>query len=80
MAAGGKPGNRRPASANAGVSTSRIVFCDLRCGSADFARTEALDGSCRTFVSVWCRQLKRHVTKNAPCEVRYGRRRPTTGF
>ena len=29
---------------------------------------------------MWCRKLKRHVTKNAPCEVQYGRRRPTTGF
>ena len=66
--------------ANAGVSTSRIRFCDLRCTHADFARTTALDGSCRTFMSVWCRQLRRHVTKNAPCEARYGRRRPTTGF
>ena len=66
--------------ANAGVSTSRIPFCDLRCASADFARTAALDGSCRTFMSVWCRKLRRHVTKNAPCEARFGRRRPTTGF
>ena len=65
---------------NAGVTTSRSLFCDLRCPSADFARTEALDGSCRTFVSVWCGKLGRHVTKNAPCEARYGRRRPTTGF
>lgn len=68
------------AAANAGVTTSRIVFCDLRCEGADFARADALDGSCRTFMSVWCNQLGRHVTKNAPCEARYGRRRPTTGF
>ena len=66
--------------ANAGVSTSRITFCDLRCASADFAKTAALDGSCRTFMSVWCRTLHRQVPKNAPCEARYGRRRPTTGF
>ena len=65
---------------NAGVTTSSALFCDLRCPSADFARTTALDGSCRTFVSVWCGKLERHVTKNAPCEARYGRRRPTTGF
>ncbi|MGE5255338.1 MAG: hypothetical protein ACM3KE_01635 [Hyphomicrobiales bacterium] len=65
---------------NAGVTTSRIVFCDLRCERADFARADALDGSCRTFMSVWCGRLGRHVTKNAPCEARYGRRRPTTGF
>jgi len=66
--------------ANAGVTTSRITFCDLRCDCADFAQTAGLDGSCRTFMSVWCRKLRRHVTKNAPCEARYGRRRPTTGF
>jgi hypothetical protein len=66
--------------ANAGVTTSRITFCDLRCDCADFAKTAGLDGSCRTFMSVWCRKLRRHVTKNAPCEARYGRRRPTTGF
>jgi len=68
---------RRP---NAGVTTSRAVFCDLRCAAAEFARSAALDGSCRTFMSLWCRKLGRHVTKNAPCEARYGRRRPTTGF
>lgn len=66
--------------ANAGVTTSRITFCDLRCDCADFAKTAGLDGSCRTFMSVWCHKLMRHVTKNAPCEARYGRRRPTTGF
>ncbi len=66
--------------ANAGVTTSRITFCDLRCDCADFAKTAGLDGSCRTFMSVWCRKLSRHVTKNAPCEARFGRRRPTTGF
>jgi hypothetical protein len=70
---------QRPA-ANAGVTTSRITFCDLRCDCADFAKTAGLDGSCHTFMSVWCRKLRRHVTKNAPCEARYGRRRPTTGF
>jgi hypothetical protein len=70
----------QPPPANAGVTTSRARFCDLRCDDAEFARADALDGSCRTFVSLWCRKLKRHVTKNAPCEVRYGRKRPTTGF
>ena len=65
---------------NAGVTTSRITFCDLRCPKADFAREEALDGSCRTFMSLWCKQLKKHVAKNAPCEVHFGKHRPTTGF
>lgn len=81
-----RPAKARPARkplkppVNAGVTTSRITFCDLRCECADFAKTAALDGSCRTFMSVWCRKLQRHVTKNAPCEARFGRRRPTTGF
>ena len=65
---------------NAGVTTSRLKFCDLRCEFADFARTDALDGSCRTFQSLWCKKLKQHVTKNAPCEVLFGKRRPTTRF
>ena len=65
---------------NAGVTTSRLKFCDLRCEFADFAMTDALDGSCRTFQSLWCKKLKKHVTKNAPCEVVFGKRRPTTGF
>jgi hypothetical protein len=41
---------------------------------------DALDGSCRTFQSLWCNKLKTHVTKNSPCENLFGRRRPTTGF
>ena len=65
---------------NAGVTTSRLKFCDRRCEFADFAMTDALDGSCRTFQSLWCKKLKKHVTKNAPCEVVFGKRRPTTGF
>ena len=65
---------------NAGVTTHNLKFCDLRCKSADFAKTEALDGSCHTVQSLWCKQLKKHVTKNAPCEVVFGKRRPTTGF
>ena len=65
---------------NAGVTNSKIDFCDLLCKHADFARLDALDGSCRTFQSLWCNKLKKHVTKNAPCEVDFGKRRPTTGF
>jgi len=74
-----KPGNNS-SHANAGVATSRIVFCDMRCRHAAFVKTTALDGSCRTFQSLWCDKLEKHVAKNAPCEVRFGRRRPTTGF
>ena len=65
---------------NAGVTTSKIVFCDLFCKHSDFAKIDALDGSCRTFQSLWCKKLEKHVTKNAPCEAAFGKRRPTTGF
>ncbi len=69
-------------SENAGVTSSRIRFCDLRCPHADFAREQDMDGSgtCRTFLALWCKQLQKHVTKNAPCEVEFGARRPKTGF
>lgn len=65
---------------NAGIGTHRIKWCDLRCEHAQSAKTEALDGSCRTFQSLWCAKLKSHVTKNSPCQVLFGKRRPTTGF
>lgn len=63
---------------NAGVSTSRIKFCDLQCEFADFPSKAHLDGagSCRTFSALWCRQLQQIVTKNAPCAVLFGQRRP----
>jgi hypothetical protein len=64
----------------AGITTHRIKWCDLRCESATFAKEAALDGSCRTFISLWCTRLEKHVTKNAPCEAEFGSRRPTTGF
>ncbi|MBW1842354.1 MAG: hypothetical protein JRI75_11275 [Deltaproteobacteria bacterium] len=65
---------------NAGVTTHNIKWCDLQCGHAEFARVDALDGSCRTFQSLYCTKLKRHVTKNSPCETRFGKRRPTPEF
>jgi len=67
---------------NAGVTTHKIKWCDMRCEDADFAKVDALDGSgsCRTFQSLWCGKLEKHVTKNAPCEILFGKRRPTTGF
>jgi hypothetical protein len=65
---------------NAGVTAHDIRWCDLRCEHADFAKQDSLDGSCRTFQSLWCRLLEKHVTKNAPCEKTFGARRPTTGW
>jgi len=67
---------------NAGVTSSRIKFCDMRCEYAEFPKEKAIDGSgtCRTFMALWCKELKKYVTKNAPCEVRFGARRPKTGI
>ena len=67
---------------NAGVSSSKIKFCDLRCDFADFPKEDAVDGSksCRTFMALWCNELKKYVTKNAPCEVNFGARRPKSNF
>ena len=67
---------------NAGIKNSRIKFCDLRCEYAKFAEEDAIDGagSCRTFIALWCDQLKKYVTKNAPCEVLFGSRRPKSKF
>jgi len=67
---------------NAGVNSSRIRFCDLRCEFAEFPKEEAIDGSgtCRTFAALWCTKLKKYVTKNAPCAADFGSRRPKTSF
>ena len=67
---------------NAGVTSSQIKFCDLRCEHAEFPQEDAIDGSksCRTFMALWCKKLDKLVTKNAPCEVLFGARRPKTGF
>ena len=73
--------NAKKTPANAGVDDEPgpLLRPALRVRRLRAAPT-ALDGSCRTFMSVWCGKLGRHVTKNAPCEARFGRRRPTTGF
>ena len=67
---------------NAGVTSSRIKFCDLRCEFAEFPSETAIDGSgtCRTFMALYCKKLEKYVTKNAPCEAEFGARRPRTGF
>lgn len=70
------------ANENAGVTSSKIKFCDIRCEHASFPKDEDIDGSksCRTFAALWCGLLKQYVTKNAPCAVQFGKRRPKTGF
>ena len=67
---------------NAGVTSSKIKFCDLKCEHASFPNEEGIDGSnsCRTFSALWCALLERYVTKNAPCAAQFGKRRPKTGF
>lgn len=69
-------------SKNAGVTTSRIKFCDLKCEYAEFPSQEHLDGSnsCRTFAALWCSKLQKLVTKNAPCAVEFGQRRPKSNL
>ncbi|MBN2354984.1 hypothetical protein JXO59_02665 [candidate division KSB1 bacterium] len=67
---------------NAGVTTARIKFCDLRCEHAAFPVEADLDGanSCRTFAALYCKALKQIVTKNAPCALQYGQRRPKSSL
>lgn len=67
---------------NAGVTSSQIKFCDLKCEYASFPKETGVDGSqsCRTFAALWCHFLERYVTKNAPCTAQFGARRPKTGF
>ncbi len=67
---------------NAGVSTSQIKFCDLRCEHAEFPKLHSVDGSnsCRTFAALYCKELDQLVTKNAPCAVIFGKRRPKSNI
>ena len=67
---------------NAGVTSSNIKFCDLHCEHAEFPTEKHLDGSnsCRTFAALWCKQLQKLVTKNAPCAVLYGQKRPKSNI
>lgn len=67
---------------NAGVTSSHILFCDYRCPHASFPGDADIDGagSCRTFSAVWCEKLKSYVTRNAPCPLRFGKRRPKSAW
>ena len=67
---------------NAGVSSSAIKFCDPRCEHAVFPEDLDIDGSksCRTFSALWCSKLEDYVTRNAPCRVRFGKRRPKSSW
>ena len=67
---------------NAGVKSSKIKFCDMHCEHARFPRDNDVDGSrsCQTYLAIWCSQLKSYVTKNAPCAVLFGKRRPKSSW
>ena len=67
---------------NAGINNSKIKFCDLKCEYAKFPEERAIDGtgSCNTFIGLWCDKLEKYVTKNAPCELLFGARRPKSKF
>lgn len=67
---------------NAGVTSSGILFCDMRCPHAAFPKDDDIDGSnsCRTFAAIWCEFLEEYVTKNAPCPARFGKRRPKSSW
>lgn len=69
-------------SQNAGVTNSKITFCDLKCEHASFPDEEGVDGarSCRTFSALWCDLLGEYVAKNSPCSVQFGKRRPKAGW
>ena len=47
-------------------------FCDLQCVHASWPEDDAVDGSksCRTFQALFCKEKKRLVHKNMPCEVK----------
>lgn len=67
----------RNSSDNAGVETAHTTWCTLECEHAHWPE-ENMDGSksCRTFSALYCTALDEHVTKNTPCAVEHGQRRP----
>ena len=67
---------------NAGVDTAQIKFCDMHCEHARFPESNDIDGSrsCQTYLAIWCVQLQAYTTKNAPCAMIYGQRRPKSSW
>jgi hypothetical protein len=67
---------------NAGVTSSKIKFCDMRCEFARFPQDDDIDGSrsCQTYLAIWCTKLEEYTTKNAPCAALYGQRRPKSSW
>lgn len=62
---------------NAGVDRGNVLWCTMACPHARWPK-DNIDGakSCRTFNAIWCAQLEQHVTRNTPCAVEHGARRP----
>ena len=70
------PGQATPVD-NAGAGHANLKWCTIACDNAVWPK-EYVDGSnsCRTFNALWCRALEQHVTRNAPCALEHGARRP----
>jgi hypothetical protein len=62
---------------NAGVESVSHKWCTISCEHAGWPK-DNIDGSksCRTFAALWCKELQAHVTKNTPCALEHGQRRP----
>jgi hypothetical protein len=62
---------------NAGVGHADLKWCTMACEHAEWPRA-SVDGSnsCRTFSAIWCTALQQHTTRNAPCALEHGARRP----
>ncbi len=75
-------GKREKNTDNAGVDTSKIKWCDLTCSYAAWPDTTDVDGAmtCRTFIALDYKKLKKLVTKNSPCSVKFGARRPKSNW
>lgn len=67
---------------NAGVSTSKVKFCDMKCEHAQFPKDLDIDGSgsCQTYLAIWCSELEEYVTKNSPCAFIFGKKRPKSSW
>ncbi len=62
---------------NAGVEQAAHKWCTIDCEHAEWPQ-DHVDGakSCRTFSALYCKLLNEHVTRNTPCAVEHGQRRP----
>ncbi|MCB2212603.1 hypothetical protein KQI52_10865 [bacterium] len=70
------PGENQGAD-NAGVGKGAVKWCTMDCEHASWPK-DNVDGakSCRTFNAIYCNALTQHVTRNTPCALEHGARRP----